>query len=65
MKHIKTLIALSVIASSLLAGSAFAGREGGFMKKAPSAKQAEQAQRAVAASGPTQTVASQKQPCIK
>ena len=65
MKHIKTLIALSVIASSLLAGSAFAGREGGFIKQVPSAKQAEQAQRAGVASGPTQTIASQKQPCIK
>ena len=65
MKHIKTLIALSVIASSLLAGSAFAGREGGFIKQVPSAKQAEQAQRAGVASGPTQTVASQKQPRIK
>lgn len=65
MKHIKTLIALSVIASSLLAESAFAGRAGGFIKQVPSAKQAEQAQRAGVASGPTQTVAPQKQPRIK
>lgn len=65
MKHIRTLIALSVIAPSLFAGSAFAGRAGGFIKQVPSAKQAEQAQRAGTANGPTQTVAPQKPPRIK
>lgn len=63
MKHNKPLIALSVIAISLLAesGSAIAGPDWATIERARAAKQAEQAQRADILPCPQQTAATQVQ----
>lgn len=64
MKHTKTLIASSVIASSLLAGYAFAGQPKYIAKPAQAEKPAEHAQRMEVASS-LQTIAKQEQPRAK
>jgi hypothetical protein len=64
MKHTKTFIASSVIASSLLAGYAFAGQPKYITKRAQTAKPAEHTQRMEVASS-LQAVAKQEQPRVK
>lgn len=62
MQHNKTLIAFAVIAFSLLAGSAFAGRTGYIVERAQAAKPAEQARHIDVAGGSQQTAAVRELP---
>lgn len=61
MKHKKPLIAFSVIAISLLAGSAFAGPDWAAIERARAAKQAEQVRSAKEAGCPQQSITTQEQ----
>lgn len=62
MKYKKTLLASSIIATSLLAGTAVAGPDWDVIKRARAVKQPEQTQLKDTVGGAQQTVALQKRP---